>query len=54
MAHPPYAMMGTIGRVKVLYYAGDGKFWVLDKHDQKRLAARDELKFMKGRKKKNA
>lgn len=48
--YPRYAIFGNIGKVRVLEYIGDGKFWVLDKHDDKRIAHRNQLQFLKDKK----
>lgn len=48
---PAYAILGTIGKVHVVEYdLIYKKFWVIDSHDNRRLASRDELRFIKGKK----
>lgn len=45
---PRWARLPGIGRVRVLEYAGDGRFRVLDKRDEVRLVHRDRLTFTRG------
>lgn len=37
-------------KCRVISYDGDGKWWVLDTHDERRLVARSEFRFIKGAK----
>lgn len=43
---PTHAILGTIGRVKVLGYHHSGYFHVLDNRDQRRYVHRDRLTFL--------
>lgn len=43
---PTHAILGTIGKVRVSSYAGNGYFHVVDNRDTKRFVHRDRLKFL--------
>lgn len=47
MSLPVWARLPGIGRVRVLDYAGDGRFRVLDRTDTVRLVPRERLTFTK-------
>lgn len=47
MPLPKYAIMRSIGRVRVLEQNTKDTFWVLDSRDQRRLVHRDQLIFVR-------
>lgn len=44
---PKHAMLGTLGKVRVLEYHGNNYFTVLDRTDTRRYVHRDRLIFTK-------
>ena len=44
---PTWAYLKGVGRVRVLYYMGEGFWSVLDRKDERRIVHRDRLTFLK-------
>lgn len=44
---PTYAIFGTVGKVRVVAYDRDGRFFVVDSKDERRYVHRDKLRFLK-------
>lgn len=43
---PRYAVLGALGTVRIMRYAGHGYFYVLDRSDNVRYVHRDRLTFL--------
>lgn len=48
---PNYAIFGNLGKVRILYYVGNGTFRVLTRNNREYLAHRGNLTFIKNNKK---